>query len=65
MTIVFRSGKATISAALGDDVFECWINGDKVILHKPGESPDTDMPIDVNLDGTRQTPLGEIKKKGN
>jgi hypothetical protein len=66
MTIVFRSGKATIAALLGDDdVFECWIKGDKVILHKPGESPDTDMPIDVNLDGTLQTPLGEIKKKGN
>ena len=66
MTITFRSGKATISAALGDDeVFECWIKGDKVILHKPGESPDADMPIDVNLDGTLQTPVGEIKKKGN
>jgi hypothetical protein len=65
MTITFRSGKATITAGLGDDeVLECWINGDKILLHKPGESG-TDMPIDVNLDGSLQTPLGEIKKKGN
>jgi hypothetical protein len=64
--ITFRSGKATIAAGLGDDeVMECWMMGDKVILHKPGEPSATDMPIDVNLDGSLQTPLGEIKKKGN
>ena len=64
--ITFRAGKATIAAGLGDDeVLECWMMGDKIILHKPGESPATDMPIDVNLDGSLQTPLGEIKKKGN
>ena len=64
--ITFRSGKATIAAGLGDDdVLECWISGDKIILHKPGEPSATDMPIDVNLDGSLQTPLGEIKKKGN
>ena len=39
--------------------------GDKIILHKPGDSPNQDMPIDINSDGTLQTPLGEIKKKGN
>lgn len=66
MTIVFRSGKATITAGLGDDdVLECWTAGDKIILHKPGDSPEQDMPIDINNDGTLQTPLGEIKKKGN
>jgi len=65
MTIVFRSGKATISAALGDDeTLECWTAGDKIILRKPG-SPEQDMPIDINNDGSLQTPLGEIKKKGN
>jgi len=64
--ITFRAGKATITAGLGDDeVLECWMMGDKIILHKPGESSATDMPIDVNLDGSLQTPLGEIKKKGN
>lgn len=66
MTIVFRSGKATITAGLGEDeVLECWTAGDKIILHKPGDPASTDMPIDINLDGTLQTPLGEIKKKGN
>jgi hypothetical protein len=44
---------------------ECWMAGDKIILHKPGDSAAMDMPIDVNLDGSLQTPLGEIKKKGN
>jgi hypothetical protein len=64
--IVFRSGKASITAGIGDDeVLECWTAGDKIILHKPGESAATDMPIDINLDGSLQTPLGEIKKKGN
>src|SRR5690349_2787633 len=39
MTILFRAGKATIVAALGaDEVLECWMAGDKIILHKPGES---------------------------
>ena len=66
MTIVFRSGKATITAGLGDDeVLECWTAGDKIILHKPGDSAEQDMPIDINNDGTLQTPLGEIRKKGN
>jgi hypothetical protein len=65
-TVVFQSGKATVKAALGDDeVLECWMNGDKVYLHKPGDSPNQDMPIDINNDGSLQTPLGEIKKKGN
>ncbi len=63
--IVFRSGKATLKS-LGDaEEFECWMDGEKIYLHKPGESTDTDMPIDINNDGTLETPLGEIKKKGN
>jgi hypothetical protein len=63
--IVFRSGKATLKS-LGDaEEFECWMDGEKIYLHKTGESTDTDMPIDINNDGTLETPLGEIKKKGN
>jgi hypothetical protein len=66
MTIVFRSGKATVTAVIGDDdVLECWTKGDKIILHKAGEPAETDIPIDINLDGSLQTPRGEIKKKGN
>jgi hypothetical protein len=65
LTIVFRSGKATITAGLGDDeVLECWTAGDKIILRSPAH-PEQDMPIDINKDGTLQTPLGEIKKKGD
>jgi hypothetical protein len=66
ITITFRSGKATMSGMLGDDqVLECWTAGDKIILREAGK-PENDMPIDINNDGTLQTPLwGEIKKKGN
>jgi hypothetical protein len=48
-----------------DEEFECWTGGGKIILHKAGESNATDMPIDVNNDGTVDTPMGEIRKKGN
>lgn len=65
-TIVFRSGKATVPNLIGDggEEFECWMSGDKIILRKPG-APNEDMPIDINNDGTLDTPLGEIRKKGN
>jgi hypothetical protein len=63
MTIVFRAGKATLTSLGDDEVLECWMSGDKILLHKPGEP--NDMPIDINLDGSLQTPMGEIKKKGN
>ena len=63
--IVFRSGKATLKSLGDPEEFECWMDSEKIYLHKPGESTDTDMPIDINNDGTLETPLGEIKKKGN
>jgi hypothetical protein len=64
-TITFRSGKATMTDMGGnDDVFECWMKGEKIYLHQPAH-PNLDMPIDINTDGTLQTPLGEIKKKGS
>jgi hypothetical protein len=64
-TITFRSGKATMTDVGGnDEAFECWMMGEKLLLHQPGRS-NLDMPIDINNDGTLQTPLGEIKKKGN
>ena len=63
--IVFRSGKATmIDTGSNEEVFECWTGGGKIILHQPGHD-NLDMPIDINDDGTLQTPLGEIKKKGS
>jgi hypothetical protein len=67
MTIVFRSGKAIMKDAVGDNdtELECWMGGGKVYLHKPGDSPRQDMPMDVNDDGTLQSPFGELKKKGS
>jgi len=64
-TVIFNSGKATVTDPSGQgEVLECWTNGSKVILHKPGAS-NQDMPMDINNDGTLDTPLGEIRKKGN
>jgi hypothetical protein len=67
MTIVFRSGKAIMRDAVGDndDELECWMGGGRVYLHKPGESASQDMPLDINDDGTLQSPFGELKRRGN
>ena len=64
-TLTFRSGKATMTDAGGnDEVFECWMGGARMYLHKP-DAPNLDMPIDINDDGTLQTPLGELRKKAS
>jgi len=64
-TLTLRSGKATMTDAGGnDEVFECWMGGPKMYLHKP-DAPNLDMPIDINDDGTLQTPLGELRKKAS
>ena len=64
-TMTFRSGKATMTDAGGNqEVFECWTGGGKVLLRQPGHE-NMDMDIDINDDGTLQTPIGELKKKGS
>jgi hypothetical protein len=64
-TIRFRSGKATLTDMLGnDEVFECWTAGDRILLRQPA-NPNLDMPIDINDDGTLQTPMGEIRRRGS
>ena len=66
MTITFRSGKAIMAALIGDDEqLECWMGGGRVYLHKPGESASQDVPLDINDDGTLQSPFGELKRKGS
>lgn len=64
LSITFRSGKATVTVIAGDENYECWMGGGKIYLHKAGEPADQDVPIDINDDGTLQTPFGDIKKKG-
>jgi hypothetical protein len=67
LRIVFRAGKATVTEALtGDMQFECWTGGGKIYLYKAGSftsAPEYDM--EINNDGTIQTLIGELKKKGN
>lgn len=66
MTIIFRSGKATLADPTGGgEEMECWTGGGKIYIHKPGGPASEDMPLDINNDGTLDTPFGEIKKKGN
>lgn len=64
LTIEFRSGKATLKGPLTDDeVVDCWTNGTKIVLHNPKEPED--LELDINKDGSIDTPFGEIKKKGD
>jgi len=66
MRVVFRSGKATITEALGGEMpFDCFTGGGKVVFYKAGSFQPFDYDFDINNDGTLQTPLGAIKKMGN
>ena len=66
MTVIFRSGKVTVTGALGgDDHFDCFLGDGKLILYKPGSFTPESFGFDINNDGTLQTPLGAIKKMGN
>jgi hypothetical protein len=66
MTVVFRSGKVTVTEGLGGPMeFECWIGGGQIVMYKAGSSTPFSYGFDVNNDGTLQTPLGAIKKMGN
>src|ERR1700722_4907781 len=65
MTVVFRSGKVTVTEGLGGPMeFECWTDGGKIVMYKAGSSTPFSYGFDVNNDGTLQTPLGAIKKMG-
>src|SRR5581483_42374 len=63
-TVVFIGGKAKLRmyGATDDEELECWVSGSKIVLHKPGTNED--MPIEINDDGTLDSPMGELKKKG-
>jgi hypothetical protein len=66
MTVVFRSGKVTVSGGLGGpEEFECWVSGGHISLYKAGSPTPFSYGFEVNNDGTLQTPLGAIKKMGN
>lgn len=66
MTVVFRSGKVTVTEGLGGPMeFECWIGGGQIVMYKAGSSTPFSYGFDINNDGTLQTPLGAIKKMGN
>jgi len=76
VTIVFRSGKATLrepdmvmtngklSAMSSEKEAECWTGGGKIYLRWLDGS-NYDFPIDINDDGTLDTTYGELEKKRN
>jgi len=66
MTVIFRSGKATVTGGLGgEDVFDCFTGDGKIVFYKAGSFTPFSYAFDINNDGTLQTPLGPIKKMGN
>jgi hypothetical protein len=60
--LTFRSGKVTLSAMGESQTGECWTGDGKLFVVMPGE--EGVMEIDINDDGSLQTPLGELTKKG-
>jgi hypothetical protein len=64
LNIEFRSGKATVRAPLtGDETADCWLSGTKIVLHNANEPED--LELDLNEDGSIDTPFGVITKKGD
>ena len=75
-TIVFRAGKATLrepdvvmtdgkmSGQSSEKEGECWTGGGQIFLRWLDGSH-YDFPIDINDDGTLDTPEGPVKKKGS
>jgi len=63
ITIEFRSGKAHMSMMLVDpETVDCFMNGDKIILRKPGTNED--MVFMLNDDGTIDARFAVLRKKG-
>jgi len=60
--VTVNSTGATARADSQYEEVECWTGGGKIYLHKPGEKDD--MVLDINNDGTLDSPMGELKKKG-
>jgi len=63
MTVTFRGAKATISMYGESEDMECWMGGGQIHLHKTGEP--TGLVLDINKDGSLDSPMGELKKKSN
>jgi hypothetical protein len=61
-SIVIQLGKASIQ---GDEAVECWVGGGKIYLHTPGSRADQDLVMEIKKDGSLDTPLGELRKKGD
>jgi len=62
--LTLRSGKASLQEMSGTTELECWSDGQRLYLHKAGDTAEQDMPIEINEDGTLDTPFGEVKRKG-
>ncbi|MCU1336805.1 MAG: hypothetical protein JWO19_2386 [Bryobacterales bacterium] len=63
-SVVFKGGKATLSMYGEGQEAECWTGGGKIYLRSPDPNLG-DMVFEINNDGTLDSPMGELKKKGN
>ncbi len=64
MGMVFRAGRVTLregGQAAGEG--RCWTGKGRIVLRLDGE--EQDMEIEINDDGTLQTPLGEMRKRAS
>jgi hypothetical protein len=62
-SIEFALGKALMRAAGREDIFECWIEGSKILLHRSGPASGRDEQLEVLANGVLKTPVGELRKK--
>ncbi len=60
--MTFRAGKVTLSLMGENQSGECWTGNGKVFITLIGE--EGAMELDINDDGSLQSPLGELVKKG-
>ena len=60
--MTFRAGKVTLSLMGENQSGECWTGGGKVVITILGE--EGAMELDINDDGSLQSPFGELVKKG-
>jgi hypothetical protein len=49
----------------GEMPFDCFIGEGKVVFYRAGSFTPFIYDLDINNDGTLQTPVGAIKKMGN
>ena len=65
MRIIFHGRKAMVTEGVANEMeYECWMEGGRIVLYRAAANTPYDT-IEINNDGTLQTSLAELKRKGN